>query len=288
MKIKIEEALKIYNKYDNEDIPLIYLSDIHFVLDNNAEVISRGSRFTPSHFEMLQKASIKEVPVIFNDRLCAKLVANYPADYKLPINKKNTIEMDRLIDTLETSNTGTKRKRSIISLSEVYKKNADDTYEPILNYGERLHYKRWNDVKVNLNRNTLIDYRYDEGGIIVFFLLNASDPFYAQKFMKFTDLVSMIVESKSAGINISPDFNPELDVYTVNDKVKLLEVYSDSRATLIIIGEDLNDDYKRSLNQVKSYDKFVKMMVIKNPDPKQRSSILNSVKNIYGQKLWEE
>ena len=42
----------------------------------------------------------------------------------------------------------------------------------------------------------------------------------------------------------------------------LLEEYIRSNARLIIIGEKLDDSYKRALLQVRNYDKFVRLMVV--------------------------
>jgi hypothetical protein len=288
MKIKVVEAIKIIEKYGADEVPIIMLSDVNLRSVSQGLYISQGQKFDPAHYEYFEKAGIKEIDVIFSERLYAKLITNFPAFYRLPIGRKNLIELDRVIDALESTNASSKKKRNIVSLNEIYRKTPNGMYEPVLFYGEKLHFKRWNDIKFAISRTAGIDFRYDECGIIIFFILNASDPLYAQKFMKYTDLISMIVESRSAGVTISQDFFPEVDVYTVNDKSQLLKVYNETHAALIIIGEDLNEEYKSALNQVKAYDRFARMMVIKNPDPAYKVDILNKIKSVYGQKVWEE
>lgn len=288
MRINIKEALIIAEKYDLEEIPIIYMSDIYVKSLTSIVSITRGSLFNPSQYELLSKANINEIEVIFSEKLYAKLAANYPSIYRFPTGRKNVIELDRLIDEIETANSVCKRKRCIISLSEIYKKTSTGYYEPILKFNEKLTYKRWNEIKININRNTIIDFRYDEIGIIVFFILTASDPFYPQKFIRFTELISIIVESSKSGVSFSANFLPENDIYTVNTKDDLLRNYIDTKAALIIVGEDINDDYKYSLSQVKAYDRFSRMMVIKNPDPTRRIDVLNQIKRVYSKNLWEE
>ncbi len=288
MEIKTDEVLRVYEKYSDEQIPIVYLSDNYVQNDNNLISLLKGTNFDSSHYELLKKANIAKLNIVYNERLFAKLVACFPVTYRLPIGRKNIIEIDRIINSLEDANGLSKRKRNLITVCELYKKGDENSFEPILHFGDKLNYKKWNDIKVNLNRNAVIDYRLDECGIIIFYLLNSNDSYYAQKFMRFTDLVSVIVESKNTGVTISQDFIPESDVYTVNDKTKLLEVYNDTKASLIIIGEDLNEDYKIALNQIKLFDRFARMMVIKNTDTTQKIDILNKIKQVYGIAVWEE
>jgi hypothetical protein len=85
----------------------------------------------------------------------------------------------------------------------------------------------------------------------------------------------------------SPDFIPEKDVYSQNNKKDLLKMYIETNASLIIVGEDLDYDYKEALSQVKAYDRYARMMVIKNPEPSRRLEILMQIKNVYSRRLWE-
>ncbi len=287
MRISVQEACMINDKYEGE-VPIIYLTDVRIKGEPDFITIPKETPFDPSQYELLEKASIHDIDVHYNEKLYAKLVSNFPVIYRAPIGRKNVIEMDRFIDELESSNTASKRKRCIISLCEIYKRSSWGVDEPVINYGEKLDHKRWNDTKVNIGRNVQIDYRYDECGIIVFFILQASDPNYSQKFMKFTELVSLIVDSKRLGVIFNPDFIPETDVYCQNSKNDLLKMYIETGASLIIAGEDLDNQYKEALSQVKLYDKFARMMVIKNPEASKRIEILMQIKSVYSSRLWEQ
>lgn len=288
MKIKVEEAQRICEKYGRDEVPILMLGDVYLRSNANVLQLTQGMQYDPSQYDLFLSSGVKEIDVVYNERLCAKLIHTYPGVYRQPVGRKSMIELDRLIDELESANAVSKRKRYVVALNEIYKKNSSGVQEAVVEYGERLHFKRWNDIKFVLNRNTILDYRIDEGGILIFFLLSSSDPQYAQKFMRYTDLVSMIVESKNAGVDIAPDFNPETDVHTVTDRLKLLEVYNDTRASLIIVGEELNEEYKTALAQVKSFDRYVRLMLIKNPEGQQKMEILAKIKAVYGQKLWQE
>lgn len=285
MKIKIDHALKIIEKYGHDDVPVILLSDVR--VPGSSYHITQGMKFEKEHFDMLKGSPVNEIDVVYSEKLNAKLITNFPAVYKTPIGRKNVIEMDKVIDALEASNYLSKRKRVIISLTEIYKKTPLGNYETVLHYGEKLHVKQWNELKYNIGRNSTIDYHYDECGIIVFFILNAGDPQYAQKFMKFTELVSIIVESCNLGFSISPDLNPETDVYTVNDSAQLLTQYISTKATLIVLGEEISDEYKAALNQVKTYDRYARMIMVRNVDSSNKLAVLEQIKKGYNTSLWE-
>lgn len=287
MKINIKEVLKITEKYGSEEVPVVYLTEINAKNDLNILSIVRGTRFDSSQYESLEKLNINEIDVVYNEKLYAKLTTNFPTKYRLPVGRKNVIELDRIIDDLEATNGNNKKKRCVVSLTEIYRRDEKDNLEIVLKYGEKLTYQRWNEIKTNMSRNTLIDFRYNEGGIVVFYLLHASDPYYPQKFINFTEIVSMIVDSRKFGVYFSPDFVPETDVYTVNNKNELLKTYANTNSSLIVIGGELEEECREALSQIKAYDRYAKMIVIKNPDPSRRIEILNQIKYVYGLKLWE-
>lgn len=288
MKIQLKEAMKIYEKYGPEDMPLVFLSDIYLNTGNGVLQITQGMKLDETQFDMLIRANIMEFDVVFTDKLLAKLISTFPSEYRYPQGRKNLIEMDRMIDNLENSNRMTKRKRFVLSCTEIYKKNASGMYEVILRYGEKLSYKRWNEIKVKLNRNTDIDYRIDECGIIVFVILKAGSFDYMKRFMTNTELISLIVEHREEfDIQISPDFNVETDIYAVNTKEELLQVYVDTKAKLVIAGGELDNDAKTALAQLKRYDRYARMMVVKNPDPSMKRQIILTIKKIYNQNPWE-
>ena len=156
----------------------------------------------------------------------------------------------------------------------------------VLNYGEKLDGKRWNDVKIVLNRNESLPYQFDENGVIVFCILKKEDPLYHDKSKRFNELSAMIADCKREGCAISPDFNPGLDLFIVNEASKLLDTYIKSKASLIIVGDDINEEYKKVLSQIKVYDTFVKMMVVKFSDRADKREILSQIKLNYEKMSW--
>jgi|GEM_PF-1066139 hypothetical protein len=289
MKITVDEALRISEKYGHEELPLVLLKDVYLRHGSQVLQVSAGMRFDPSQYDLFVESQVFEIDVVYTERLFAKLATNFPQKYRLPIGQKTLIEMDRLIEQIDGANAMTKRKRHVIVLDEFYQKNAQGAMEVSLAYGTELNYKDWNIIKTRLSRNAIINYRIDETGIIVFSMLDSSDPRYPQKFMQYTEVISMLVESKNLGVSFLPDFYPEGDVYAINEPTKLLATYNDKKIGLIlIVDEELNDEYKRVLAQIKAFDKYARMMVIKKFEPAQKLEILKNIKKIYSQFLWQE
>ncbi|OHD53806.1 MAG: hypothetical protein A2Y33_16610 [Spirochaetes bacterium GWF1_51_8] len=289
MKIKTEEALKINEKYGSEDMPIVFLNDIYVSTNSGVLQISQGMKFDSTQYELLVRGNVLEFEVIFTEKLLAKLITNFPDRYRYPVGRKNLIEIDRVVSGLEDANRASKRKRYMLTSTEIYKKNSRGMFETVLKYGERLTYTRWNEVKVKLSRDTTLDYRFEECGVMVFVMLNPGDPLYAQRFMKNTEIITLLVEHKrDFDITLSPDFNPDTDVYPVNEIDKAFEVYLDKKPRLIIIADELSDDYKAALAKIKVYDRYARMIVIKNPDPANKLEILKLIKRVYNQDPWEQ
>lgn len=289
MKIKLEEAMRIYEKYGSEDVPIVYLKDIFLNTGAGVLQISQGMKFDESQSDLFTRTNMLEFDVVFTEKLMAKLIATYPDRYRYPQGRLNFLDMDRLISDLEDVNRLTKRKRFVLSCTEVYYKNAQGMFEVILRYGEKLTYSRWNEIKVKLGRNAVLDYQLDEFGIIVLVILDPTEPNYMKRFMKNTELISLIVEHKKEfDFVIAPEFNPETDIYPVNNTAELLQTYVDKKVKLIIVGDELTDEYKVALAQVKRYDRYARMMVVQNPDPSRKKDIVMTIKKMYNQNLWEK
>jgi len=287
MKIKLSELMILSEKY-GEELDLILLKDLHFNVDTKYVELKAGSQFDPSYYESYKRLNLNEIDIKYDEKLYAKLISNFGNSYRQPDSRKTVIELDRIIDYLETMNLSSKRKRSVISYSEIYKKDSRGYEEPLVYFGEKLDKIRWNQVKIRLNRNTYINYKIDEIGILIFYPLKGGDPNYAQKFMQFTELVSMIVESRKNGIAIYPDFDPNTDVFTANNKMELLKAYNDNRPSLVVVGGELDEECKSALIQLKQFDKYAKMILIKSPEPQKRTATLNEIKKIYSRNVWLE
>lgn len=287
MKIKLSELMTLSEKYSDE-LDLILLNDIYLTESGKYIELKAGTQFNPSYYELYKAKNLNEIDIRYDEKLMAKLISNFPESYRQPDGRKSVIELDRIVDYLENMNMSSKRKRNIIAASEIYKINQNGYDEPVIYYGEKLDKIRWNQVKVRLSRNTLIDYKVDEYGILIYYPLKAGDPNYAQKFIQFTELVSMVVESKKNEIIIYPDFNPNTDVFTANNKMELLKVYNDNKPSLVLVGGELDEECKNSLIQLKQFDKYAKMILVKSPEPQKRAATLQEIKKVYGKKIWEE
>ncbi|NPV02856.1 MAG: hypothetical protein HPY53_15900 [Brevinematales bacterium] len=288
MKIKTDEALRLNEKYGPEDMPIIFLNDVYVNTNSGILQISQGMKFDASQYDLLIRANVMEFEVIYTEKLLAKLVTTYPDRYRYPLGRKNLIEIDRIVSGLEDANRSSKRKRYLLSCTEVYRKNSRGMFETILKYGERLTFQRWNEVKVKLSRDTTLDYRFEECGVMVLVLLNPGHPSYAQRFMKNTEIITLLVEHKKEfDISLAADFNPDTDVFPVNEVDKVLETYMDKKPRLVIIADELTDEYKPALAKIKIYDRYARMIVIKNPDPAHSLEILKMIKRVYSQDPWE-
>ncbi len=287
MKLKLSELMTLSEKYGDE-LDLILLNDIYIPAGTKVIELKAGTQFNPAYYEDYKKMNLLEIDIRYDERLMAKLISNFPEIYHQPDGRRSVIEIDRIIDSLETMNLSSKRKRSLISMCEIYRINQNGYDEPVIFYGDKLDKIRWNQVKVKINRNTLIDYKVDERGIVIFYPLMAGDPNYASKFIQFTELVSMIVESRKNGVILYPDFNPQTDVFTANNKMELLKIYNDNRPSLVVVGGELDEECKNSLLQLKQFDKYAKMILIKSPEPQKRLATLQEISKIYGKRVWEE
>jgi hypothetical protein len=287
MKVKLSELLTLVEKY-GEELNIILLNDIYLNTGTKVVELKAGTSFDPSYQEFYKKQNINEIDVKYDEKLYAKLISNFPSSYRQPEGRLSIVDLDRVIDNINSMNMSSKRKRNIISMCEIYRKTSSGYDEPILYFGEKLDNIRWNQIKVRLPRNTLIDYRVDECGILIFYPLKAGDPNYAQKFIQFTELVSMMVESKKNGVILYPDFNPETDVFTANNKADLIRIYNDNKPSLVVVGGEMDEDCKNALLQLKQFDKYAKMILIKSPEPQKRQAILTEIKKIYNRKQWLE
>jgi hypothetical protein len=246
--------------------------------------IKEGMKYEPSYNKMFLQSNISDVNIFYTEEIIRLLAELFPSRYKLPDYKNNLIELDKIIEQISHSNVLTKRKRNVISHCEIYNKTNNET-QIILKYGEKIDPKKWNQVKAYLNRNSEILFSYDVSGILILSFLRTGDPLYLKRFLKFSGFVSAIVESREIGVPISPDFNPETDLYIVHDISKLLEVYNHTRASLVVIGEELNEEYTKALNLLKSYDPFVKTLIINYSELKEKADVLHKIKAVYKKEI---
>lgn len=283
MKITVEEALKVYEKY-GEEAPIFYYADIRL---DSYHSFTQGMAFEPSQVELLKAKNIKEIDVIFSEKLLAKLINLFPEKYRPMYGRKSFVDLDRYLEMLEDVNKVSKRKRYVISAVEIYNTGSAGQLERVLEYGQKIDYQKWNEIKARLDRKAVIDYYLSERGIIVYAVLKPTDPNYAQKYYQFMELVTMLVE-KNPDINISiaPDFYGLSDVHVATSPEELLEKYKNTNAKLIVIYGGITEDNKAGLINVKTYDKFARMIAITNVEKSKTAEILLAIKEAYNKDPW--
>ncbi len=286
MKITLEEALAIFEKY-GIDVPITFARDIHlFNKRLNKEIrIFQGMMFSSEYYENLRELGVEEIEVTFTELLFAKLVSLFPQKYRLPFGVKSFIEFDKYLNDIEDANRLTKRKRYLISATEIVSKG-----HTLLRYGESIDIKRWNEIKVYIDRKTQIPYYPSERGILLVTLSNASDPDYLQKFFLHSEAVALFVE-KANRLNfaLSNDFYPDTDVFTATKEDEAFYKYSENNIRLVVIvDKDIDQRYKSLLAKLKTYDRYCRISAIKNISPGTEEEILRSVKKSYLSDLFIE
>ena len=281
MKITVQQLSKLFEKY--QGLRISYFET----------VLTLERKFFPNdlvikeHLPVLKKNNIAEIEVFYDSVLYETLTYEFPTAFRKPYGKMNFIELDKELELLESVNAQTKRVRHLVYVGDLYGIDPQKgTKRIVLGHNDHLTYKNWNILKREFSTDQLFLYRYSEVPIIVFVDMNIMPgDSYVEKFKKNTDLISITVSQTGAGI-ISPDFIGNEDVLSVTDPDQLLEEYIRTNARLIIIGEKLNDSYKRALLRVKQYDKFVRMIVVPQIDHRNIEHFLKQVELVYKSDRW--
>lgn len=282
MQVRVDEAIAVYEKYRDLHVPMIFLHDLRFsVPDSGPKIIKHSSPFNSQIGKILRSAGVEEVELIFNERMVAFLANLFPARYRQPFGQLTFFELDKILTAFREMNKKSQRQRGIICVNEVYRREGN-MLSVLIEYGEQIEYEKWNDIKTKIDKKQKFDYRYSENGIIVFVDLRPEGDNYLQRFYRNSDLVTSLVgRRREETIRIAPDFNRELDVYTVDDPGKLLDVYIAKNARLIIVGDTLSQEYKNALAKVKTYDRFARFMLATNIDQRNLSEFLSLVHKSY-------
>jgi len=286
MKLKIEHLQRLFDKYD-EKLQIKYFSDL----------VIRGNCFLPNdivlpeHVNQLIEYGITEIEIIYDRTLYGCLSSEFPAEFRKPFGKLSFLELDRHLEVLNSANAQSRRKRYIHMVGDIYSLDPSEGKRIVLvGHNEIIDYRKWNVVKRNIERDHVFYYRNSESAIIIFVDLSVpTDGGYVERFKKSTDLISLLVSKIHDFDNvISPDFMPTEDVISVTDPENLLEEYIKSNARLIIIGEQLNDAYKKALINLRKYDKFVRMLVVPTLDHHNLNHFFKQVSLVYNVDRWEE
>ena len=125
MKIKTEEAFSLIQKPGNSDLRILILTPIYLNVNEEVLEIKQGSKFSISLYEKLRAAKVEEIDVFCHDGLYSKLSESFPSNYRFPAGRKNIVDLDKIIEKIELCNSLSKRKRVVISLTEIYKKDNE-------------------------------------------------------------------------------------------------------------------------------------------------------------------
>lgn len=285
MKLKAEQlAFLLRKRGDGVDIK--YFDDV--VVKGNCFLST--DLVMPSHLTKLMECNIDEVEVFYNHVLYEHLVREFPAEFRKPYGKVNMTEMDRLLEDLQKANSQSRRKRYIRMVGDIFGLDMNLGKQAILlRHNELLDFKKWNNLKRDFDRNQVFQYRNSEVPIIIFVDLNMhSEREYIERFKINTDLISLIVSRSQEQANIiAPDFIPTEDVMSVTDPATLFDEYIRSNARLIIIGEKLDDSYKRALLHVRNYDRFVRLLVVPALDHRNSPDFFHQVRLVYNYNRWQ-
>lgn len=286
MRIPIDKIKHLLDKYGNE-ISLRYLKEIPL----QVRTFKADEYINLDDIPHLARAGHKELEIVYTETLYDYLKMEYPSEFRKPYGWIDFISIDRHLEVLEKINVLSKRKRFLSIVGDVYGvDHRTGGRIVVLNHDETLDYRKWNDLKRYIHRDQKFFYRNSENAIILLVNLKSdADGNFIDRFKKNTELITAIVSRKKGSIiGIAPDFLPTEDVVSVTDPDKLLGEYIKSNARLIIIGETLTEGYKKSLLQVRQYDKYVRMMVVPFIDPKSVEHFLMQVKLVYNSDRWSE
>jgi hypothetical protein len=285
MKVTIQQLSHLFAKY-GESIEIKYFDDI--VITGNCYLST--DLVLPAHLPRLSESGMTHLEVFYTPGLYENLSKEFPVEFRKPYGRLMMSDMDKLLEELRNANSQSKRKRYLRMVGDIYGVDMSLGKRVIhLRHNEPLDFKKWNNLKRVVDRNQLFLYRSSEVAIIIFVDLKvARQKEYIERFKINTDLISLIVsKSQEPGNIIAPDFIPTEDVISVTEPGILLEEYIRSNARLIIIGEKLDDFYKRALLQVRNYDKFVRLLVLPALDHQRNAhDFFQQVKLVYRSDRW--
>jgi hypothetical protein len=286
MKLAIDTAELLLHKYAT-DFKFTYLNTV--VIDGMK--FRSDDEVARDHLSYFKRADYKEIEVRYTNTLYGYLSHEFPLEYRKPYGVMKFIEIDRHLENLNFVNTRSKRKRFLYTVGDIYGVDSKTARRiSILHHNEVLDYAKWNAVKRFITKDQKFHYRNSEHGIILFVnLKDADESTYVQRFKKNTDLIAAIVsQRKNMTVEIAPDLITTEDIISVTDPKLLLDEYIQHNSRLIIIGENLTPTYKRALNEIIQYDRYVRLMVVPSIDPRNLEHFLFQTKLVYNANRWSE
>ncbi len=285
MKVTTAQISRLFDAF-GEKVEITYFDDI--VIKSNCYLST--DLILPAHLLRLAENDIDAVEVRDTPGIYEKLSHEFPAEFRNPFGRLRLPEMDRLLEEIRDANSHSRRKRYLRMVGDVYGVDvAKGRHVILLHHNEPLDFKKWNELKREVDRNQVFPYRNSEVPIIIFTDLKVSDgKRYIDRFSINADLISLLVtKSLEPGNHIAPDFVPTEDVISVTEPALLLEEYIRTNARLIIIGEKLDDSYKRALLEVRNYDRYVRLLVVPSLDRGEQHDFFKQVKLVYNYDRWK-
>jgi hypothetical protein len=285
MKLTTAHLARLFERYA-DTVEIRYFNDLQ--INNESHFIS-GDLVLPGHLRLFLERNISEIEIFYTPALYEFLSREFPVEFRNPYGRATLTQMDRLLENLRDANVQSKRKRYLRMVGDVYGIDSHSGRQVmLLGHDELLDYRKWNNLKRDIDRNHSFLYRNSELSIIIFVnLILGEQKTYIERFKINTDLISLIVtRCRETEHCISPDFVPTEDVVSVTDPSMLMEEYIRINARLIIIGERLEDADKRALLQIRNYDKFVRLLVVPSLDYKSIKDFLTQVKLVYNYDRW--
>ncbi len=286
MKIHLDKLIYLREHYNiNFNLNCVYLED--FAIDGKK--FHSGDDVSRTDIEFFVKNNCNEIKVLFNEKFYNLLSSEFPLEYRKPYGTIDFIRMDRYLDVLNAASNASKRKRFVYVIGDIYgSDNVTGKRVVMATHNDVLDYKKWNEMKRFVVKDQRFLYRNCECAIIIFVNMKPdSGTNFIERFRKNTDLVtSLVARKRDSKVEIAPDFIPTEDVISVTDPDELLDTYKKSYARLIVIGENISESYRKSLLQVKQYDKYARMMVVPAVDARDIEHFLLQVKLVYNADRW--
>ncbi len=281
MLVAVAEAVTVFDKYHATGLRMKIIVPLRYNASNSeSKLVKYGDEFSSALGQELLDAKVESIELRYDTKLVVALIKTFPVKYRRPYGKIDFFKMDKVLQVLKKINRKSQRQRHVILLNELYA--GDNDREILFESGEKLTYDKWNSIKPKIDKKETFFYRYKECGIIVFVDLRPGGENFLNRFYKNSDLVTSLVGHRhDDNVSISSDFIREYDVFTVDEPEKLLEVYKESNARLIIVGDVLSDEYKKALFSVKGYDTYARFMLATNIDQKNREQFLVQVAKSY-------
>ncbi len=287
MRVSLDKLKLLWQNYNVDFLHCRYFDD--FRLDGRR--FSSFEEIVEGDLIFFEENNFREIEVQFNEKFYSILSHEFPLEYRRPYGSFDFITMDRHLDVLNSVSTLSKRKRFLYVIGDIYGTDSITGRPTImLRHNDPLDYKKWNEIKRFVVKDQKFYYRNSEYAILIFINMRPdAETAFIERFRKNADLAAAIVTRKrDCNIEIAPDFLPEHDTISVTNPTELLKVYIESHARLIIIGENILETYKRSLIAVKQYDKFARMMVVPEINPRAIDHFLTQVRLVYNSDRWSE